>query len=236
MMPTSSPIRLIFNNLLGLPLFSRTYWCIHSLILLFSNRSKHLRIGKAVHIHNTTVGNNVTFYNNAHCYDSSIGAFSYIGARSRITNCSLGCFCSIAPEVLIGLGGTHPTDLVSTHPAFYSTLMQSGVTFVNSTLFDETSKQITIGHDVWIGTRAILVDGVSIGCGAIVAAAAVVTKDVPPYAIVAGVPAKVIRYRFSPTQIEFLLKFKWWDKSHEWLRDHSKYFCDIDSFIQTRNI
>ena len=69
-----------------------------------------------------------------------------------------------------------------------------------------------IGNDVWIGLNATILDGVTIGDGAIVAAGAVVTKDVPPYAVVAGVPAKIIKYRFTESQIDFLLKFRWWEK------------------------
>jgi virginiamycin A acetyltransferase len=76
-------------------------------------------------------------------------------------------------------------------------------------------KRITIGNDVWIGARAVILDGITIGDGAIVGACAVVTKDVPPYAVVAGVPARVIRYRFSEKKIRTLLELQWWEWSPE---------------------
>ena len=88
-----------------------------------------------------------------------------------------------------------------------------------------------IGNDVWIGLNATILDGVTIGDGAIVAAGAVVTKDVPPYAVVGGVPAKIIKYRFTESQIDFLLKFRWWEKDRKWIQQNYKRFQDIESFI-----
>ena len=86
---------------------------------------------------------------------------------------------------------------------------------------------VIIGNDVWIGKGAKIMEGVTIGDGAIVAAYAVVTKDVPPYAIVGGIPAKLIRYRFDSKDIEWLLELKWWDKEPEWLIKYAKYFDDV---------
>ena len=93
-----------------------------------------------------------------------------------------------------------------------------------------------IGNDVWIGLNATILDGVTIGDGAIVAAGAVVTKDVPPYAVVAGVPAKIIKYRFTESQIDFLLKFRWWEKDRKWIQQNYKRFQDIESFIEAYSV
>jgi acetyltransferase-like isoleucine patch superfamily enzyme len=144
--------------------------------------------------------------------------------NARITRANIGAFCSIGPEVIIGGLGTHPTNFVSTHPVFYSRLCQSGITFSSENLVEEL-KSVTVGNDVWIGARALILDGVTIGDGAIIAAGAVVTTDVPPYAIVGGVPAKIIRYRFSEDIISILLEWKWWELSEEILKCLAVDFC-----------
>jgi acetyltransferase-like isoleucine patch superfamily enzyme len=149
--------------------------------------------------------------------DSSIGRFTYI-AGGRVQSCDVGKFCSIGMRSRIGGLGRHPTRWISTHPAFYSPLAQTGITFCDRSYFDELSK-VSVGNDVWIGAGALVLDGVKIGDGAIVAAAAVVTHNIEPYAIVGGIPARVIRYRFNPTEIEQLLELRWWnwpiDKIHQ---------------------
>ena len=96
-------------------------------------------------------------------------------------------------------------------------------------------KLIIKGNDVWIGSRATILGGVTIGHGAIIAAGAVVTKDVPPYAIVGGVPAKVIKYRFNEQQIEKLLSNPWWDKPIRWIKEHSQEFKDIEVYCNIKH-
>lgn len=164
-----------------------------------SNVDTHSQLGAAVHLgKGVFVGR------------SSIGYATYVNANSSVKNCSIGKFCSIGPEVIVGGVGKHPVNFLSTHPAFYSARGQSGVQFATQSGFSEM-RQTTIGNDVWIGARAIILDGVVLGDGAIVAAGAVVTQDVPPYTIVGGVPAKPIRKRFSSETIESFLALKWWD-------------------------
>lgn len=147
---------------------------------------------------------------------ATVGRFSYIGARGQLSRVEIGSFCSIGPELICGYGD-HPADFVSTHPVFFSLGKQSGVTFARESLFAER-KQIVVGHDVWIGARVFMRDGVKIGHGAIVAAGSVVIKDVPAYAIVGGVPAKVIKYRFSDEEIARLLALAWWNWDEARLR------------------
>ena len=94
----------------------------------------------------------------------------------------------------------------------------------------EFAKPIVVGNDVWIGSHALIMDGVKIGDGAIIAAGSIVTKDVAPYAIVGGIPAKTIRYRFSDLHIKFLLDFAWWNRDFDWIETHYMDFLNIDSF------
>ena len=144
-----------------------------------------------------------------------VGKYSRVGFQTKITNAVIGNFTAIGAESVIGLG-QHPTNYITSHSIFYKKgnwgWHDDWVKYPDG--FVE-SKKITIGNDVWIGRRAIIMDGVSIGDGAIVGSGAVVTKDVPPYSIVGGVPAKVIKYRFSEELINRLEEIKWWNLSDE---------------------
>lgn len=162
-----------------------------------------------VTIKKSKLGRHNIIYHNSVIFSSSIGDFSYVGSESRIQYTHIGKFCSIGPEVRIGLG-KHPTHFKSTHPAFYDKDSSYYGIMPEYTNPNPEYETITIGNDVWIGCRAMVLDGVTIGDGAIIAAGAVVTKDVPPYAIVGGVPAKIIKFRFQPNEIQKLLESKWW--------------------------
>ncbi|WP_082568174.1 CatB-related O-acetyltransferase [Pelomonas sp. Root1217] len=146
---------------------------------------------------------------------SNLGRGSYVNA-ARLNNVRVGRFCSIGFEALVGLG-EHPVDRFATHPAFYSPNNPVGLRWTSTPLFQEM-QPVSLGSDVWVGARATILSGVSIGDGAIVAAGSVVTKDVPSFAIVAGVPARLIRLRFPPELCEALSALKWWDCPLEQLR------------------
>lgn len=163
-------------------------------------------------------------------FAGKLGYGSYMGEDCHIY-ANIGRFCSIASRV-ITVRGTHPTrEWVSTHPAFFSTQKQCGMTFVTEEKFKESRPPITIGNDVWIGDSVLLMDGITIGDGAVIAAGAVVTKDVAPYTIVGGVPAYEIRKRFDDDTAKKLLELQWWNRSPEWLREHADYFGQVREFL-----
>ena len=159
-----------------------------------------------------------------------VGPYTYICENTIIERTTIGGFCSIARDVLIGLA-SHPTDYVSTYPGFYSADVASSHFFGSTSKFDDKIP-VEIGHDVWIGARAVIIGGVKIGTGAIIATGAVVTKDVPPYAIVGGVPARILRYRFEPKLCEALLASKWWELNDETLSSFAPLFPYPEKFIQ----
>lgn len=180
--------------------------------------------------------------NKLHPYSSfngELGYGSYVGPRAEII-AKVGRFTSIAPSVTIN-PGAHPfkAPYVTTSPAFFSTRKQNGGTFVKHQYFkefkyaDEIQKySVIIGSDCWIGQNAFIVGGVNISDGAIVLAGSVITKDVPAYSIVGGVPAKVIGFRYERDTIEKLLEFKWWNKEVNWLAKNNHLLRDLSSLEQ----
>ncbi|MCE4089469.1 CatB-related O-acetyltransferase [Priestia megaterium] len=159
-----------------------------------------------------------------------LGDYSYIGVNSNISNCEIGRYCSIGPSVKIGLG-KHPIDLLSTSPIFYNPKNILNISLTEELQYQEYENTI-IKNDVWIGANAIILDGIKIGNGAIIAAGAVVTKDVPDYAIVAGVPAKVIKLRFSEDIVQELLRTQWWKREPEEFKKDIKYFDNIQKILK----
>ncbi len=175
--------------------------------------------------------------NGAHTYfRGKIGMYSYIGENCRIY-AKIGRFCSISSNVKI-VEATHPINFVSTSPSLYSSAKQCNATFVKENLFDDLLKisdsnfPCEIGNDVWIGENVMIKGGIKIGDGACIAMGAVVVKDVPPYAVVGGVPAKIIKYRFDNEIIEDLKSIKWWDKSDAWIRKRAPLFLDVKLFLK----
>lgn len=163
-----------------------------------------------------------------HC---TLGDYSYLEPYCRLSATDIGKFCSIAPYCVIG-PPSHPLDRVSCHPAFYVHNPRLRYTFVDTSDDPSAGVRTTIGNDVWLGASVLVRRGVTIGDGAVVGGGSVVVKDVPPYAIVAGVPAKTIRYRFDQPTIDRLLALRWWDRDESWLRANAADFPHVQRILE----
>ncbi len=164
-------------------------------------------------------------------FGGSLGRCSYLGNACHI-RARIGRYTSIASQVCT-VSGSHPTrEWVSTSPVFFSTACQCGVTYVSESLYAEQTGETVIGSDVWIGEGVRILAGIHIGDGAIVAAGSVVVRDVEPYTIVGGVPARKIRGRFSQDQTRHLLRLRWWDRSEDWIKKYARAFSNVETFLK----
>ena len=154
--------------------------------------------------------------------NSKVGRYSYVGARSWVIHSEIGHFCSIANDVHIGLA-KHTLNYLSTSLIFTEKKNGTGHSWISKSCFVPSERTI-IGNDVWIGYRAMIKGGIKVGDGAIIGAGSMVTKNVPPYAIFAGVPAKIIRYRFSQDIIKELEQLKWWNWNEKDLKENISSF------------
>ena len=176
------------------------------------------------------------FYEHA-TFHGTLGRGSIIASGVNL-EADVGRYCSIGARATF-IAATHPikAPFVTTSPVFYSLKGQLGYTYAKKQAYKEwryydESREIAvkIGNDCWFGLDVCMVGGVVIGDGAVVLSRAYVTKDVPPYAIVGGIPAKVIGYRYDEETIKFLQEVQWWNKDVEWLKEHAELFCDMDAF------
>jgi len=160
--------------------------------------------------------------------NANLGRHSYIGSDSFVAFATIGRFCSIGNQVLIGTWG-HPTHLVSSYPGFYSKNKHT----INFRVDEDVEEvlPVHIGSDVWIGHRAILMGGITVGHGAVIGAGAVITKDVEPYSVVAGVPARLLRKRFNQAIVDRLLDLRWWDHDDKTIGRYAHLFGDPEAFV-----
>ncbi len=184
-----------------LPAEGRRRKCKRALQYIYLRVFWHTYMRIALHTHGSTLTN--------------FGKVSF--ARPKIIGCGaailkVGKYCSISNSATFILGLEHNSKWLTTCP--FSVVDKNYRKYPYPT---RSKGDINVGNDVWIGYEALILSGVKIGDGAIIGARSVVAKDVPPYAIVAGNPSKIIRYRFSPEVIEQLLELKWWDKPDEWI-------------------
>lgn len=188
---------------------------------LFNSRISLLAIISA----NVKIDKTAYIYRGVKAKNAVIGAHTYISANTDIENAEIGNFCSIADHCRIGMSG-HSLCYMSTSPIFTQTLNALQKRWISENVFEHKSEEerVTLGHDVWVGSHVLINGGVHIGNGACIAAGAVVVKDVPPYAIVGGVPAKIIRYRFPQETIDKLEEIQWWNLPKETLMQNIHLF------------
>ena len=213
------------------------------LFFRWKNRAKHVKLFWTVNILRNT---QFEGYNKV-CAHSQFGGYfglcSYIGGHCKL-RARVGRFSSIAFGCE-SVTGVHPykAPYVSTSPLFVSQQGQVGLVVADKQYVEEkiqadktNNYDVIIGNDCWIGYKANIVSGVNIGDGAVVLSRAFVTKDIPPYAIVGGVPAKVIGYRYDKEQIDALLRIKWWNMPLEQIVQSKYLFLDIDKFIKQYDV
>ncbi|MFV0943006.1 CatB-related O-acetyltransferase [Bacillus pacificus] len=149
---------------------------------------------------------------------SSLEDYSYVNFGTKIGLARIGRFCSIGNDCEIGMHA-HPISHISTSPKTYGV----GNIFNACSMYNELSEEVEIGHDVWIGSKSIIMPGIKVGNGAIIGAGSVVTKNVQPYEIVVGVPAKHLRFRFDKEIIDYLEKLKWWNLDENQMNKVKKF-------------
>jgi phosphonate metabolism protein (transferase hexapeptide repeat family) len=189
-------------------------------------------IEPTVKLRETTVGRCCEILGDTAVEYSELGDFSYLGPGCMVGDAKIGRFCAIAAQVRIG-APNHPIDRPSLHrftycPEYYSATAERDRAF----FAERRDDRVVIGNDVWIGHAAIVLPGVTVGDGAVLAAGAVVTRDVPPYTVVGGVPARQIRERFSREIAAQLAQIAWWDWPFETIMARLSDFrsTDIEAF------
>lgn len=194
---------------------------LRKLINYFIRKSKGLNVGFGTTIVNSSFSKNNWLGKNVSLTNSQLGRYTYISDESRVRDCSIGAFCSIGRNVKIGLA-FHPVNYISTSPFLYRRNFLGINGLSEKDLFKlEDYRSTNIGNDVWIGDNVIICGGCTINDGVIIGAGAVVTKDLEPFGIYAGVPASLIKKRNPPLETKINGSINWWELSE----------CDISKII-----
>lgn len=210
-------------------------------ITKFKNKKKNVNILNGVRLNSlTTFEDNIYVYPNCDIRATTVGRGTYISKNSSLPFSSVGRFAQIGSNVEVIIGDHLLKDNISTHPAFYSNLGQAGFIFTEESTYPsakvtENNKLLEIGNDVWIGSNVQILNGVKIGDGCVIATGAVVTKDLEPYTIYGGVPAKKIRTRFEKEDIEFLLSNPWFDFDLNFISKNREAFNNIELYKEMIN-
>jgi acetyltransferase-like isoleucine patch superfamily enzyme len=202
----------------------------HSLRYAMARFQKKLRLS-AIYgsdIHETSV-----VENGSQIVDVRMGRHSFCGYDCVILNAEIGGFCSIADHVYIG-GSAHPMEFVSTSPVFLRHKDSVKAKFSRHEYFN--MPQTTIGHDVWIGYGARLRAGIAVGHGAVIGMGSVVTRDVAPYSVVGGNPARKIKDRFSEAVAQGLIMSEWWNYNDAELKEAAQIFTDPEAFLKAKGL
>ena len=222
----------MFRFLPFIPMY--LYYIINAFRYLFLNKTFY--ISPKSFVFSTKLGTKVQIGGGIYIKDSLIGDYSYIsgtdaeGIHTYIYDAEIGKYCSLAHNLQILTRG-HQLGYISTFP-FYSS--ENSFLHDSKNMSDTKIRKVIIGNDVWIGANVIILGGVIIGDGAVIGAGSVVTKDVAPYSVVAGNPAKLIRIRFDSKVITKLIEIKWWNWKVEKIKQYSKYIMngDVEAFVE----
>ncbi|UTW67142.1 CatB-related O-acetyltransferase [bacterium SCSIO 12643] len=192
---------------------------IGNLLRKYLLKLKHptAKCSKSAVINNVDFGEYTQVTSNASLSNTKLGDYSSVGRNTTINHADIGKFCSISWNVTIG-ATSHPDNHITTHAFPY--ISQFGMVKKNKKIKVKT----IVGNDVWIGTNVVIMPGISIGNGAIIGAGSIVTKNVPDYAVVVGVPAKITRYRFTSQEINILSKLEWWNWPRERIKNNIELF------------
>ena len=167
-----------------------------------------------------------------------MGYASYVADFSKLFRAHIGKYTSIGQNVSTAVGKHPVSENISTSPTFFSMDPRNRLQYTSQQVYDETGVlqdgmySIVIGNDVWIGNNVTMLSGITIGDGAIIGAGSVVTKDVEPYAVYVGNPARKIKYRFGEEEIQKLLQLQWWNRDEAWLKEQAQCFADPRRFFK----